>query len=292
MGKPASFRGAGLHSTGPLQSLQKLAGLLHDGQIRGKVRVKYIVETDLSGGGHHLAHGSLLPAQSQLLAPGGPHRRCNLSDHNLLRIHDRPHNLLRVVALPQRAGGTVGNALAADGTVGLADRQISRGVDPGALSGVDDVPHIHGLHLITNLHTAHALDTFPAIADQRERAIPVEGLHLRRERHLNDVQLPGQFLQRTVLVAHAGGAAIIVLGENELHIHPSGVLHPGTVGGNAHSLLHHVVAGSHQPVFALNLHQADTAGADLVDFFQETESGNPVSGLLGSLQNGRSSLLP
>mgnify|MGYP006918563183 CR=1 FL=1 len=62
----------------------------------------------------------------------------------------------------------------------------------------------------------------------------------------------------------------VVLGENQLHVNLARVAYLGAVGINLHAFLDDVVARGDQLFLALDLHDADAAGADLVDFLEKT----------------------
>ena len=70
----------------PLEAAEELAALLHDGEVGGEVGVEDVAEAQPAQGGGHTAHGSLLPGQSEGLAPGGAHRGSHLDHGNFVRV--------------------------------------------------------------------------------------------------------------------------------------------------------------------------------------------------------------
>ena len=81
----------------------------------------------------------------------------------------------------------------------------------GSGTGALHIPYAHALHLFTDLDTAHALDTFGRIPDQREVFIPGNLFRLCPERDINDIQVIGDFLQAAVSASGTGHALIIML---------------------------------------------------------------------------------
>ena len=78
----------------------------------------------------------------------------------------------------------------------------------------------------------------------------------------------------------------VVLGENQLHVNLARVAYLGAVGINLHAFLDDVVARGDQLFLALDLHDADAAGADLVDFLEKTEGGDRNARFGRRTQNG------
>ena len=150
------------------QLLEELRRLLHDGEVGGPVGVKYIVEAgDLQRSGETL-HGRLLRGETEALAPGRTNRRCDLCDHDLIRILERVEDVVGVIPLTQCRGRAVGDTLTAEcALAGLEIIGILH-IDGTLGTGVDDIPDMAVLHLITDLYAAHALDALVVIPDQRE----------------------------------------------------------------------------------------------------------------------------
>ena len=65
------------------------------------------------------------------------------------------------------------DALATDGAVGFLDAPVVGYVDVRTGTRAFHVPDVHILHLVANLHAAHALDALGHVADQGEALGPV-----------------------------------------------------------------------------------------------------------------------
>ena len=250
------------------QSGQQFASLFHDGQIRGKIRVKNIVEADLLQRGHHPSFGSHMGRKAQRLTPGGPDRRCDLYDRNDLRICQNFENFPCIVPFPKRPRRTMRNALSADAAVRFLYGSVAGYIHRGSGTGILYVPDVKRLHLIADLHAAHAFDAFPKIPDQRKILVPGHFHDFLLIRNIYDSQIVRQLLQVTVSASYTGGAVAVVLGQDQFHIGPAHRTHFRGIGVQHHPFLHRIVAGSDQLYFPLHLHHADLARADFIDPFQ------------------------
>ena len=253
-----------------LQAGNQFGRFLHNGQVGGEVGVKHIVEAQCPQGGGHPVDGGQLPGQAQRLAPGRPHGGGDLHHSDLLRVGQRVEGLLGVVPLPQGAHGAVGDALAAEGTLGVLDDPVVGDVDGGASAGAGQVPDVQALHLVADLDAAHTFNALLGVPIQGEGGGPggpLAGGQLGFVGHRENAQVVGDGLQAAVAAAHAGGALAVVLGEDQLHVHPAGAAGAGRIGMHHHALPHRVVAGGDHGVFALHLHTAHPAGGDFVDAF-------------------------
>ena len=168
----------------------------------------------------------------------------------------------------------MGDALSAKGAVRFFNPAAAGNVHRRAGARVGDVPNVHILYLIAYLDTPHALDALIRVAHEREVLRPVCLDEFLFEALIDNIQIVGEILQRTIAASHAGGAVRVVLGEDKLYVDFAGVADFGTVGVDLHSLFHFVIAGGNEFLLALDLHHADAAGADLVDIFQKAKGGN------------------
>ena len=250
-----------------LETLHKLTALLHDREIGGKYSVKHIVKPDLLQRIGNLPHRGFLAGKSKRFSPRGADCGRHLHDSDLLPVLDRPPRLLRVIALPERAYRAVCDALSAQGAVRLLDLPVSGHVHTGARSRPFHVPHADALHFVTDGNTAHALDTFVIVTDQREILVPQERHQLFPVWHLENVQIPGDRLKGAVSVPGAGHTVAVMLWEDHLNGLLAVPADFGTVGIDDHAILHLVVAGGDKLLPALDLHDTHTAGADLIDIF-------------------------
>ena len=250
------------------KSGKQLVSFLHDGQVRGKVGVEYIVEADPLQGGHHAALRRHIGRQVQGLRPGCADRRSHLHHGHDLRVRQSAEHLRRIVPFSQRARGTMGDALTADAAVRFLNGTVAGHIHRGPGAGVLHIPDMQRLHLIADLHAAHALDAFPKIPDQREFPVPGHFHDFLFVGNIQNAQIVGELLQVAVAAAHAGGAVAVVLGQDQLHVGPAHGTHLGRIGEKHHSLLHRIVAGGDQLHLSLHLHNAGLTGADFVDSFQ------------------------
>ena len=100
----------------------------------------------------------------------------------------------------------MGDALSAEGA------GILYHANAGAFTGINQIPDMHVLHLVTDLDAAHAFYAFCFVPVQREVIIPgflfeFFGITLNIY-----AQLCRNFLQLAVAVSGAGGAIAVMLG--------------------------------------------------------------------------------
>ena len=171
-----------------------------------------------------------------------------------------------VIPLTQCRSRAVGDALTAEcALAGLEIIGILH-IDRTLGTGVDDIPDMAVLHLITDLHAAHALDALVVIPDQREvqrTAMLLRQLLLKRD--AQDVEVIRHLLQLTVSGAHTDRTVRIMLAEDQLHIRTSRKTCLPGVRIDDHALGHGVVAGGHQTLITLDLDDADSACRNFID---------------------------
>ena len=252
----------------------ELAALLHDRQVGGEIGVEHIVEAQRPEGGGHLPHRGLLPAEAQLLRPGGAHGGRHLHDGGDLRVLQSRRDLGGVVPDGEGAGGTVGDALAAEGAVRLGEETVQTDAHGGAGAAALHIPDLQGLDLVADLDAAHALDALGLLADQVAVLRPLVFLYVLGIGVVDDVQLAGKLLQLAVLVAHTGGAVAVMLGEEQLQVGLPGVLGPVGIRMDDHALGDLFGAGGDKTLKAIHLNHADAAGGDLVYVLQIAEGGD------------------
>ena len=134
---------------------------------------------------------------------------------------------------------------------------------------------------MTDAHTAAALDALAAVAGQRGRrgVDPPAGL-LARVGDLADAQFRGQGLQFAVLVAVAGLALAVVLGEEQFDDGPAGLADAPGVGPHLHALAGGHRAGGHEVPRPFHFDHADAASPNRLQPFDVAERGNPHASLL------------
>ena len=269
-----------------LHFIEKLAALLHDREVGGKVRVKDIVGARGAEGRCHASFGGKLLGKAQPLAPRSAHRRSDLQHDDLFRIVDRGDDLFGIVPLTESAGRTVGDALAAVGAVHLVEFLSAAHADGGTAAGAEEVPDVHALDLLAHGDAAEALHALRRRADDRELLVPVVGRELRLVGIFNDVHIRGELLQRAVAAADARGAVAVVLREDELHVVAPRNERAQRVRVDLHALGADRVARRHESVGALDLYHAHAAGRDLAHMFQIAEGRDRNTELSRRVENG------
>ncbi len=246
------------------QPFQKLCRLLHDRKVCGEVGVKDVVRADRSKDCGKAPDRCPLRLHAKGLSPARTDRGRDLEHRRDFRVVDCPEDLCRVIPLGERTHGTVGDALAAEGAVGLLQGVDLCHIHARLGTSVDDIPDPGLLHLLADLHAAHALDALLVVPDQREVGRRLLLWQVLRIGVVQDVQIPCDVLQAAAAAPHAGRAGGVVLREDELHVGPSCLQRPCGVRVNHHALVHRIVAGGEQPLISLHLDDADPAGADLI----------------------------
>ena len=96
-----------------------------------------------------------------------------------------------------------------------------------------------------------------------------------------------KLVKLAVSASCTGQAGLVVVGEDKLESCLSALDNLRGVGEDFHSVVYGVNARSDKASRALNLDNADTAGADCVDFFEIAQRGNFNSRKSRRLKNGR-----
>ena len=269
--EPDPTRAAGGHQrkrAAVLQAVQKLAAFFHDRQIGREIGVEHIVKTERLRCGSHALFGRFLFGKAEALRPCSTHGGRDLQHSELAFVRKRGIDFIGVVTHTQRADRAVGDALSAQRAIGVGKLFAALDADRGTAAGALDFPDVKGLHLVAHLHAAHAFDALARLTHQRE----IAGADVLFRRVLigeaDDIQIVRNGLQLAVAGAHAGRAMAVVLAEDQLHIHLARLAHTRAVGENLHPLFGGGVARGGKAVYAFDLHNADAARADLVEFFE------------------------
>ena len=125
------------------------------------------------------------------------------------------------------------------------------------------VPGVRAFDLLAHAHAAGAQDAAVVVDD--EAVVRTIHLHLRvaiREVHVRDLQTLRQGLQFAVAVGDADRADVVALGEEQLQNRAPIAVQALRVGRDLHALGDAGHAGGQQLVGALDLDQAQPAGAD------------------------------
>ena len=188
-------------------ALNKLGGLLHDGEVGRGVGVEHAVKAQAAQRGDHFALHVGADGHAEAFAQGGAHAGRGLHHNMLGRVAQRSPHLGGVVFFRQRAGGTHGDALAAGNAGGIAQRRFKRAADVRGEAALVGADHTHGLVGLAGGHTAAAQDALVVVAHHMRRGI-VDGVALAAadEAHAVDAVVAAELLQLTVGAAHAGEA--------------------------------------------------------------------------------------
>ena len=267
------------------QLFQELAALLHDREVGGEVRVEDVIEAhDVQRGGKTLDR-RFLRLHAERLAPCGADRRRDLHDGDLVRILQGRQHAVGIVALLQGADRAMRDALAAQRALGFLQMIDLGNVHGRHRAGVDHVPHVGRLHMVADLNAAHALDALAVIAHKREAGVRLVLRNLLFKRQLGDIEIVRNRLELAVAAADAGRAVGVMLGEDQLHVRLAGFARLFAVGLDDHALGDRVVAGREQAIEALDLDNADTARADLVQLLPVAQRRDIDAGQTGGFQN-------
>lgn len=135
----------------------------------------------------------------------------------LLRVLQRVEDLLRVVLLDERARRADEAALAAEDAVRRLHRLVVGRRDDDVAAAPRVRQRRDALHVLAGANAAAAADALRWIAhDSRIRHDARLLLADGRQRGVLDVKAAAEALQVAVLVARAGEAVLVVVGEHEL----------------------------------------------------------------------------
>ena len=224
-------------------------------------------------------------------AEAGADGRSRLDDDRLGRIAQGRDDLAGIVSLRKSAGRADRDTLSAVDAAGIGQGHLKGRADVGleaAVVGADAGDALSGL---ADSGTTAAKDTFAVVTVHMDGAV----IDLRRslvaivEALILDAKLDGQALELAGAGADAGQAGTVVVGEQQLHGLLAGLQDAGGVGEDFHALVDGVDAGRDQGSGVLDLDNAHTAGADLVDLLHVTERRDTDTGDASSLQNGGTS---
>ena len=274
-----------LLALGVLEARQKLAALLHDGEVSGEVRVEDVVEAEHAQSSDETVDRRLFAREAEGLAPSSTHGGSNLHDDDLVRVGESVEDALGVITLAKGARRAVSDALAAEGTAGLIDGNAALHAHARVARAVGEVPHARGLDLLAHLDAAQTVDALVVVADERIVLVPGlmgQVLLVGQGRY---AEVVGNGLQRAVARTDAARALRVVTREQELHVDLPRETDLGAVCADDHAVEHRVVAGGDELVDALDLNDAGTAGADFVEVLEIAERRNLDVGPGGRIEN-------
>jgi|GEM_PF-3474440 len=158
-------------------------------------------------------------------------------------------------------------------------------------AGIDaapkQVPHMGALDLIAGAHTTRTQDT--PVMVQREAAMRRVDADLWVEVRVTDVvdaQFLGQSLQLAIAVRDAHRADVVALGEKQLNDRAAVLCEALRLRHHFHILRDLDHAGGRQLGRALDLDQAQTAGADIAEALIVAERRDEQAVLPGHLEDG------
>ena len=218
-------RAAGWPSTSDrFEPREQLGAFFEDRQVGGEVGVEHGVEAQPPQGGDHLAGDQRAGRIAETLAQGGADGRRGLHDDVLVRLVQGLPDLVDLVLLGDRAHRADGRALAALHAGHRAQVAVEGRADDrleAAVLGPTGRPTccVSAQTLTQRRHLMH-------LPLSRTRAGVEVSIRLRVFSpgigYLADAQLGGQGLQFAVLVAVAGLALAVVLGEQQFDDHAGG----------------------------------------------------------------------
>ena len=270
-------------------ALQELGAFFHDGQVGGPVGVEHGVEAQTAQGRGQTAGlrgaGGNAEAFADAHADGGS----GLHDHVLVGVVDGGPDAFLMVGLFQSANGADHGALTAESAVGIADRDILGGADQGLEAAVLSVQDADFLDLVADADAAAAEDALGHVAGEGFADVDVAEVLLAFVAAFGDAQLQAQSLQFAGLVAFAGQAVAVMVGDQQLVQDLAGFAYALGIGEDLHTVAGFDHAGGLQTAGVAHfLDHADTAGAELVDAFQIAQAGDMDAVLLGRLEDGAS----
>ena len=173
----------------------------------------------------------------------------------------------------------------------LGQVALEGGADRGREAAALRKKRANALHRVAYRHAAAALDALAVVAHQRRRAAVGVCPRLGAlEGHAGNPQILGQPLQLAIAVAGAGRAGAVVLGKQQFHNLPPRPPHAGRVGRHNHARGHRGGAGWHQRPGAMDLDQADAAGAGRAEVPEMAEGRDADAGPGAGGENGLSRL--
>ena len=195
-------------------------------------------------------------------------------------------NLIGLVLLVQSAGGAGHDALTAADAADLYQIPVELTADVGVEAAVVGADDGHAL-VAAGSHAAAAQHALGVVPDQMSRGSLNLGVgSALLEGNLFHAKLLGQDLELAGAVPMAGQAFHAMVGKDQLQGHLPGLLHLGAVGPDHHALVDGIDAGGAQGAGALHFHQAQTAGADLVETFQVAQGGDIHTGDMRGFHDG------
>ena len=268
--------------------LDKLVRLLHNRHIGGEVGVEHLIEPEPPQRRSQLAGHIGADRHPERLAEGRADRRRGLYDDIFGRVRDRVPNLLGMVVLGERTGRADDDALPAGNAGGVPQPHTKRRADMGREPALVGADHADPLPFGTGGDTAAAEHAFAVVTvhmhcrmvDRIDRILPKEPVLVL------DPVIGAELLKLARAGTHAGEAAFIVGGEDQLEGRPAGVDHPLGVGNNLHPLGDRVDTGGYQGFRPFHLDHTDPAGADFVDLLEIAEGGDLDAGRPRSLKDG------
>ena len=222
----------------------------------------------------------------EALAERGADRRRGLHDDGLGRVLERVPDLVDLVALLDGAHGADGGALAALHADDVAEVLREGRADEGREAAALGEQAADVLDLVADRDAAAAGDALAGVADERRGAVVdhLEGL-LALVAQLADAEVVGQRAQLAVGGAAADLAVAVVLREEQLDDRLAAVAHLAGVGLDDHAVGRRLAARGDQRAGALDLDEADAAGADGLDVLEVAEGGDLHAGLAGRLED-------
>ena len=224
-------------------AVDELGGFLEDGHVGGEAGVVDVLEAHELQGGDELARHVLARLRAEVFAQRHADGRSDLDHDGLGGIVQGVPHAVAVLLRHDRAGGADGGALAAVHAFDRAEGRAEGRGHAGVGAAVGEVDRADALDFGADAHAVAAEHALVRVADERrggevDRVVLLHGF----EADVLDAELVGDALQGAVLVAGAGRAFAVVVGEQEFHAdlaHVADLLgvrvddHAGRGGGGA-----------------------------------------------------------
>ena len=265
-----SGRTGGYHrqNAAVLYALNKFVGFLHDGEVGAEVGVEYLIEAQSAERRSHLALNVGAYRHAEALAEGNSDGRSGVNNNVLLGIRNSREYIVDLILLGESAGRTCDDTLSA-GNAG----------NVGELLLIDKL-------LAAGCHAATAEYALLVVSHKMRGGIVDLGRsHSSVILVLVHAVLIAELLKLAVAASDAGETLLVVIGENEFQRCLSAVADSGSIGKYLHALVYGINACRDKRTRTLDFYNADTAGADLIDFSEIAKCGNFNSGVACCIEN-------
>jgi hypothetical protein len=176
-------------------------------------------------------------------------------------------------------------ALAAQRALAFLNAHVPAHVHVYMRTKVYEIPYIQALNIVTNLYAAHTLDTFAHVPVKREGLVPLVPDRLVLVNAFMESKVVRQILQAAIAAADAHHALAVVPRQKKIDVYLAAAADARAVGKDIHAVLGRRAARRNETIQSLDLHDAHSARAYLVDSFQVTQGRDLYTHAASRLQN-------